>query len=228
MRGPRLPARARGGGADRGRARPARRRCGAGCALDRRGGGAGRGDRRRPRRGGGPATGPRHRRRPARRSAGRSLARSPRPPGVATVPLARADREPTAVRYLTQRQAGAVRFPAGTFGIDARERTVHVGGAAHSFARRTGLWSVLSALLAGPGQVVSPDQLARRAWGAAYHAVRHHNRLVVSIERAARRTRWRRDRLARRWIPPGRRGLGGARTRARTRRSRPDGARRRG
>jgi hypothetical protein len=53
----------------------------------------------------------------------------------------------------------------------------------HSFARRTGLWSVLSALLTEPGQVVSPDQLARRAWGVGYHAVRHHSRLVVSIKR---------------------------------------------
>jgi hypothetical protein len=92
-------------------------------------------------------------------------------------------REPTAVRYLTQRQADAARFTAGTFGVDARERTVHIGGVAHSFARRTGLWSVLSALLTEPGQVVSPDQLARRAWGVGYHAVRHHSRLVVSIKR---------------------------------------------
>jgi RecA/RadA recombinase len=92
-------------------------------------------------------------------------------------------REPAAVRSLTQRQADAARFAAGSFGIDARDRTVHVGGAVHSFARRTGLWSVLSALLTEPGQVVSPDQLARRAWGVGYHAVRHHSRLVVSIKR---------------------------------------------
>jgi RecA/RadA recombinase len=92
-------------------------------------------------------------------------------------------REPAAVRYLTQQQAGAARFAAGTFGVDARDRTVHAGGVAHSFARRTGLWSVLSALLVEPGQVVSPDQLARHAWGVGYHAVRHHSRLVVSIKR---------------------------------------------
>jgi DNA-binding response OmpR family regulator len=67
------------------------------------------------------------------------------------------------------------------FAVDARDRTVHVGGVVHSFARRTGLWSVLSALLTEPGQVVSPDQLARRAWGVGYHAVRHR----VAAERVA-------------------------------------------
>jgi len=92
-------------------------------------------------------------------------------------------REPTAIRYLTRRQADAVRFHDGSFGVDALRRTVHVGGVTHSLTRRSGLWSVLSALLTEPGHVVSPDELAQHAWGVGYHAVRHHSRLVVSIKR---------------------------------------------
>jgi DNA-binding winged helix-turn-helix (wHTH) protein/tetratricopeptide (TPR) repeat protein len=92
-------------------------------------------------------------------------------------------REPTAVRYLTRRQADAVRFVDGSFDVDALRQTVHVGGATHSLARRPGLWSVLSALLTEPGRVMSPDELARHAWGVGYHAVRHRSRLVVSIKR---------------------------------------------
>lgn len=92
-------------------------------------------------------------------------------------------REPATVHYLTRRQADAVRFADGTFGVDALRHMVHVGGAPRSLARRPGLWSVLLALLANPGRVTSPDELARHAWGVSYHAVRHHSRLVVSIKR---------------------------------------------
>jgi DNA-binding response OmpR family regulator len=52
-----------------------------------------------------------------------------------------------------------------------------------ALAEAEALWSVLTALLAHPGQAVSPDDIARRAWGVDYHAVRHRSRLVVSIKR---------------------------------------------
>jgi hypothetical protein len=93
-------------------------------------------------------------------------------------------REPGGVRRLTQRQADAVRFADGALGVDAIRRTVQIGGGApRSFARRDGLWSMLTALLTEPGRVMSPDDLARRAWDVAYHAVRHRSRLVVTISR---------------------------------------------
>jgi len=92
-------------------------------------------------------------------------------------------REPAGVRYLTKQQAAAVRFAEGSFSVDVLQHTVHVGGTAHSFATRNGLWSVLSALLVEPGRVMSPDDLAQHAWGVPYHAIRHRSRLVVSIKR---------------------------------------------
>lgn len=93
-------------------------------------------------------------------------------------------REPGGVRHLTQRQADALQLAAGVFGVDTIRRTVQLaGGAPRSFAKRGGLWSMLAALLAEPGRVMTPDELARRAWDVAYHAVRHRSRLVVTISR---------------------------------------------
>jgi DNA-binding response OmpR family regulator len=88
-----------------------------------------------------------------------------------------------AARYLTRRQAAAVRLADGAFGADAIRQTIYVGGVERSLARRPGLWSVLSALMIEPGYVCSPDELARHAWGVDYHAVRHRSRLVVTIKR---------------------------------------------
>lgn len=76
-----------------------------------------------------------------------------------------------------------MRFAPAALGIDVRHRTVYLEGVAQPLANRRGLWSVLTALLAHPGQAVSPDDIARRAWGVDYHAVRHRSRLVVSIKR---------------------------------------------
>lgn len=92
-------------------------------------------------------------------------------------------RDPDGVRYLTKRQADALRFPSGFLGVDVRRRTVHTAGTAASFANRPGLWAVLAALLIEPGRVVLPDELAQRAWGAPYHVIRQRSRLVVSINR---------------------------------------------
>ena len=76
-----------------------------------------------------------------------------------------------------------MQFARDVFGVDVAQRIVHIDGAPRALASRAGLWSVLSALLPEPGRVVSPDELARRAWGVGYHAVRHRSRLVVSIKR---------------------------------------------
>jgi DNA-binding winged helix-turn-helix (wHTH) protein len=92
-------------------------------------------------------------------------------------------REPAGVRYLTKQQADAVRFAPESLGVDVPQRIVHVGGAAHSLAKRSGLWAVFAALITEPGRVMSPDELAHHAWGVGYHAVRHRSRLVVSIKR---------------------------------------------
>jgi DNA-binding winged helix-turn-helix (wHTH) protein len=92
-------------------------------------------------------------------------------------------REPEGVRYLTKQQADAVRFAQEALGVDVLQRSVHVGGIAHSLAKRSGLWAVFAALLTEPGRVMSPDELAHHAWGVGYHAVRHRSRLVVSIKR---------------------------------------------
>jgi len=92
-------------------------------------------------------------------------------------------REPAGVRYLTKRQADAVCFAQNSLGVDVPRRIVHVGGAAHSLAKRSGLWAVFAALLTEPDRVMSPDELAHHAWGVGYHAVRHRSRLVVSIKR---------------------------------------------
>lgn len=78
---------------------------------------------------------------------------------------------------------GLAWFAPAALGIDVRRRTVYLEGVAQPLANRRGLWSVLTALLAHPGQAVSPDDIARRAWGVDYHAVRHRSRLVVSIKR---------------------------------------------
>jgi tetratricopeptide (TPR) repeat protein len=92
-------------------------------------------------------------------------------------------RESVCRRYLTAQQARRVGVPAGTCYVDALQLTVHVGAIECSFASRPGLWSVLSALLTEPGHVVSPDEVARRAWGVSYHPIHHRSRLVVSIKR---------------------------------------------
>jgi DNA-binding response OmpR family regulator len=87
------------------------------------------------------------------------------------------------MRYLTNRQAEVMRWPAGTFGVDALHQTVHVGGTTRSLAKRPGLWSLMSVLLTEPGRVRTADELAQHAWGIEYDAVRHRSRLVVSISR---------------------------------------------
>lgn len=92
-------------------------------------------------------------------------------------------REPTTVHYLTKRQAEAARLGRAALGVDVMRHVVHVAGTARSLANRPSLWSVLSALLAEPGRVVSPDAVAQSAWGVKYHAIRHRSRLVVSIKR---------------------------------------------
>ncbi|HSS00075.1 MAG TPA: winged helix-turn-helix domain-containing protein, partial [Kofleriaceae bacterium] len=100
-----------------------------------------------------------------------------------TVPRSFRLRTGGATHDLTRRQAEAFRFPDGTFTIDARHRTIRVGGVEQSLAKRPGLWSVLWVLAMEPGRVYSPDDLAQHAWGVSYHAVRHRSRLVVTIKR---------------------------------------------
>jgi RecA/RadA recombinase len=92
-------------------------------------------------------------------------------------------REPGGVRFLTKRQAEAIRFAADTFGVDTRQQTVRSNATTLSLASRPGLRSVLSALLTSPGLVISPDAIARHAWGVGYDPRLLRSRLVVSIRR---------------------------------------------